>query len=53
MRLAAPSLPEIAATWNLNLINLKAPEPSIGLWQTSTDDCCARHKVGPLFAALG
>jgi phosphoadenosine phosphosulfate reductase len=43
---------EIAAKWNLNLINLKAPEPSIGLWQTSTDDCCARHKVGPLFGAL-
>ena len=43
---------EIAARWNLNLINLKAPEPSVGLWQTSTDDCCARHKVGPLFGAL-
>jgi phosphoadenosine phosphosulfate reductase len=43
---------EMAAKWNLNLINLKAPEPSIGLWQTSTDDCCARHKVGPLFGAL-
>ncbi len=43
---------EIAARWRLNLINLKAPEPSIGLWQTSTDDCCARHKVGPLFGAL-
>jgi len=43
---------EIAAKWNLNLINLRAPEPSIGLWQTSTDDCCARHKVGPLFGAL-
>lgn len=43
---------EIAAKWNLNLINLKAPEPLIGLWQTSTDDCCARHKVGPLFGAL-
>jgi phosphoadenosine phosphosulfate reductase len=43
---------EIAAKWDLNLINLKAPEPSIGLWQTSTDDCCARHKVGPLFGAL-
>ena len=43
---------EIAAKWNLNLINLKAPEPSVGLWQTSTDDCCARHKVGPLFGAL-
>jgi len=43
---------EIAAKWQLNLINVKAPEPSIGLWQTSTTDCCARHKVGPLFAAL-
>ena len=43
---------EIAAKWNLNLINLKAPEPQVGLWQTSTDDCCARHKVGPLFGAL-
>lgn len=43
---------EIAARWNLNLINLTAPEPSIGLWRTSTDDCCARHKVGPLFGAL-
>jgi phosphoadenosine phosphosulfate reductase len=43
---------EIAAKWNLNLINLKAPEPIVGLWQTSTDDCCARHQVGPLFGAL-
>jgi len=43
---------DIAAKWNLNLINLKAPEPQVGLWQTSTDDCCARHKVGPLFGAL-
>ena len=43
---------EIVAAWKLNLINLRAPEPSVGLWQTSTDDCCARHKVGPLFAAL-
>ena len=43
---------ELAARWNLNLVNLRAPEPNVGLWQTSTDDCCARHKVGPLFAAL-
>jgi len=43
---------EIASRWNLNLINLKAPEPSVGLWKTSTDECCARHKVGPLFGAL-
>ena len=43
---------EIAAKWQLNLINVKAAEPNIGLWQTSTTDCCAKHKVGPLFAAL-
>ena len=43
---------EIADKWQLNLINVKAAAPSIGLWQTSTTDCCARHKVGPLFAAL-
>jgi phosphoadenosine phosphosulfate reductase len=38
--------------WSLNLVNLRAGEPKIGLWQTSTNDCCARHKVGPLFSAL-
>jgi phosphoadenosine phosphosulfate reductase len=43
---------EMAAKWHLNLVNLKAEEPSVGLWQTSTDQCCARHKVGPLFSAL-
>jgi phosphoadenosine phosphosulfate reductase len=43
---------EMAARWQLNLVNLKAAEPQVGLWQTSTTDCCARHKVGPLFAAL-
>ncbi|MEP6914062.1 MAG: phosphoadenylyl-sulfate reductase [Acidobacteriota bacterium] len=43
---------EMAAKWNLNLVNLKAEAPSVGLWQTSTDQCCARHKVGPLFSAL-
>jgi phosphoadenosine phosphosulfate reductase len=43
---------DLAAKWQLNLINVKAAEPSIGLWQTSTTDCCARHKVGPLFSAL-
>ncbi len=43
---------ELAASWNLNLVNLRAAEPKPGLWQTSTDDCCARHKVGPLFSAL-
>ena len=43
---------ELAACWNLNLVNLRAAEPQPGLWQTSTDACCARHKVEPLFSAL-
>jgi phosphoadenosine phosphosulfate reductase len=43
---------EIARRWGLNLLNLRADEPAPGLWQQSTHDCCARHKVGPLFAAL-
>lgn len=42
----------LARAWRLNLVNLRASEPAPGLWQTSTDACCARHKVGPLFAAL-
>jgi phosphoadenosine phosphosulfate reductase len=43
---------ELAGLWKLNLINLRAAEPSPGLWQTSTDACCGRHKVEPLFSAL-
>jgi phosphoadenosine phosphosulfate reductase len=44
---------ELTRKWGLNLINLRAPEPRPGLWQIeSTEACCARHKVGPLFAAL-
>ena len=43
---------EIAARWDLNLITLRAAEPSEGLWRESTHACCARHKVEPLFAAL-
>ena len=43
---------DLASKWQLNLINVKAAEPRVGLWQTSTTDCCARHKVGPLFGAL-
>lgn len=43
---------ELTRTWRLNLINLRAREPSPGLWQTSTDACCLRHKVEPLFEAL-
>ena len=44
---------EIAGRWNLQVVNLRAAEPHVGLWQVeSTDACCARHKVQPLFAAL-
>jgi phosphoadenosine phosphosulfate reductase len=44
---------EMTEKWGLNLINLRAGEPQVGLWQTeSTNACCARHKVGPLFSAL-
>jgi phosphoadenosine phosphosulfate reductase len=43
---------EIASRWGLNLVTLRASEPSPGLWQTSTEACCGRHKVEPLFAAL-
>ena len=43
---------ELAERWQLNLVNLRAAEPSKGLWQTDTNACCALHKVGPLFAAL-
>jgi phosphoadenosine phosphosulfate reductase len=44
---------ELTAKYGLNLINLKAAEPKIGLWQTEgTKACCDRHKVGPLFTAL-
>jgi phosphoadenosine phosphosulfate reductase len=43
---------ELTRVWGLRLENLRAGEPSPGLWQTSTDACCARHKVQPLFAAL-
>ena len=43
----------IAREWQLNLVTLRAAEPSIGLWQTNVDACCATHKVAPLFEALG
>jgi phosphoadenosine phosphosulfate reductase len=43
---------EIAERWDLNLKTLRAAEPSPGLWQQSTQACCARHKVEPLFSAL-
>jgi phosphoadenosine phosphosulfate reductase len=43
---------EIAAAWGLNLVTLRAVDPAPGLWRDSTQACCGRHKVEPLFAAL-
>jgi phosphoadenosine phosphosulfate reductase len=44
---------EMTRKWNLNLIRLGAVEPRPGLWEAeSTDACCRRHKVEPLFGAL-
>ncbi len=43
---------EIAAAWDLNMVTLRAASPSPGLWRESTQACCGRHKVEPLFAAL-
>lgn len=44
---------DMTERWGLRLVNLRAKEPSIGLWQAeSTDACCKRHKVDSLFSAL-
>jgi phosphoadenosine phosphosulfate reductase len=44
---------QLAERWGLNLINLRAKQPQVGLWEAeSTQACCARHKVEPLFSAL-
>jgi phosphoadenosine phosphosulfate reductase len=43
---------ELVQRWGLNLVTLRAADPSPGLWQQDTNACCARHKVEPLFAAL-
>lgn len=43
---------DVVAAWNLNLRTISADEPRPGLWRTGTTDCCQRHKVAPLFAAL-
>jgi phosphoadenosine phosphosulfate reductase len=44
---------EMRSRYGLNLINLRAAAPDVGLWQReSTQACCARHKVEPLFSAL-
>ena len=42
----------MAAAWDLNLVVLRAGDPAPGLWRESTQACCGRHKVEPLFAAL-
>jgi phosphoadenosine phosphosulfate reductase len=42
----------ITSSWGLNLVVLKAAEPRPGLWRESTQACCGRHKVEPLFASL-
>lgn len=44
---------ELTERWGLKLTNLRAAEPQVGLWEKeSTQACCARHKVEPLFSAL-
>jgi phosphoadenosine phosphosulfate reductase len=43
----------LSAAWRINLTNVRAAEPRLGLWQSEgTQACCGHHKVGPLFAAL-
>ena len=43
---------ELTDAWDLNLVTIRADEPAPGLWRESTQACCARHKVAPLFTAL-
>jgi phosphoadenosine phosphosulfate reductase len=43
---------QLARAWRLRLVNLRAAAPAPGLWQTSTEACCAAHKIEPLFSAL-
>jgi phosphoadenosine phosphosulfate reductase len=44
---------ELTERWGLNLVTLRAAVPSVGLWSAeSTEACCRRHKVEPLFSAL-
>lgn len=38
--------------WRLNLVIVRSADPRPGEWRTSTEACCARHKIGPLFLAL-
>ena len=43
---------QLAERWGLNLVNLRAADPSPGLWRQDTSACCGKHKVEPLFGAL-
>ena len=43
---------ELVRKWGLNLVVVRAEQPKPGLWEESTDACCRRHKVEPLFKAL-
>ena len=43
---------ELVREWGLNLVTVRAEQPKPGLWEESTDACCRRHKVEPLFKAL-
>jgi phosphoadenosine phosphosulfate reductase len=44
---------EMTRQYGLHLVNLRAKAPQVGLWEAeSTQACCARHKVEPLFSAL-
>lgn len=43
----------LAARWDLRVVTLRAREPSPGDWSRDAAACCARHKVEPLFDALG
>jgi phosphoadenosine phosphosulfate reductase len=43
---------ELVQAWGLNLVVVRAAQPKPGLWEESTDACCRRHKVEPLFNAL-
>lgn len=42
----------LVAEWQLSVIDVRADAAQPGLWQQSTDACCAHHKTGPLFGAL-
>jgi len=42
----------LVEAWDLNLVNLRAAQPEIGLWQRDTTACCGKHKVTPLFSSL-